>query len=171
MISTASTLHLSQQKYISDLLHRASMFDCKPISTPSSKQRVVSRSSAESEYRSLANATAELIWIEALLTELHLSLPLSPDLLCDNLSATQLAANPILHARTKHIEIDFHFIRERVVNKSLQVHFTPSKEQLADIFTKPLPTQRFQSLRTKLTALPSPISLWGDDKALIRVIS
>ena len=81
-----------------------------------------------------------------------------------------VAANPILYAQAKHIEIDFHFIREHIVNKSLQVHFTPSKEQLANIFTKPFPTQHFQSLN-KLTVLPSPISLQGGDKALINVIS
>ena len=122
---------------------------------------VVSRSSAELEYRGLANAAAELIWAEALLAELHLSLPSPAALICDNISATQLAANPILHVQTKHIEIDFHFIRERVVNKSVEVYFTPSQEQLADIMTKPLPAQRSQSLRNRMTVLHNPISLRG----------
>ena len=131
------------------------------ISWSSSKQRVVSRSSAELEYRGLANAAAELIWVEALLAELHLSLPSPAALLCDNISATQLAANPILHVQTNHIEIDFHFIRERVVNKSVEVYFTPSQEQLADIMTKPLPAQRSQSLRNRMTVLHNPISLRG----------
>lgn len=75
-----------------------------------------------------------------------------------------MVANPILYARTKHVEIDYHFVRERVVHKSLLVQYTPSEEQLVDIMTKPLPTQRFQSLRNKLTVLHSPISFQGDDK-------
>ena len=112
----------------------------------SSKQRVVSRSSAESEYRDLANSADELIWIEALLTELHLPLS-SAVLLCDNLSATQLTANPIIHVRTKHVGIDL------LSTRLFKFIYTPLKEQLADIMTKPLPAQRFQSLRNKLTVL------------------
>ena len=78
------------------------------------KQATVSRSSTESEYKSLANATAEIIWVQSLLHELGFISDCPPVLWCDNLGATYLSSNPVFHARTKHIEVDFHFVRERV---------------------------------------------------------
>ncbi|MDV3183817.1 MAG: Ty1/Copia family ribonuclease HI [Sweet potato little leaf phytoplasma] len=131
------------------------------VSWSSTKQKVVSRSSAESEYRGLSNAATELGWIQSLLSELGLSPSSPPLLLCDNSSATYLAANPVFHSRSKHIEIDHHFIREKVLRKQLFVRFVPSEDQLADILTKPLATSRFQSLRNKLTVLPRSASLAG----------
>jgi histone deacetylase 1/2 len=82
------------------------------ISWSARKQPTVSRSSPEAENKSMANATAEMIWVEQLLGELGVNLKAKPRLWCDNLGATYLAANPMFHARTKHIEIDFHFVRE-----------------------------------------------------------
>jgi histone deacetylase 1/2 len=82
------------------------------ISWSSHKQPIVSRSSMEVEYKALANATTELIWVESLLRELGVRLTERPCLWCDNLGATFLSANPVFHAGTKHIEIDFHFVRE-----------------------------------------------------------
>ncbi|KAK1697903.1 hypothetical protein QYE76_014600 [Lolium multiflorum] len=114
------------------------------------KQATVSRSSTESEYKALANATAELIWIQALLGELGVSQRHPPILWCDNIGATFLSANPVFHARTKHIEVDFHFVRERVAKKLLQIRFISSKDQLADIFTKPLPLPLFTSCKRNL---------------------
>lgn len=120
------------------------------ISWSAKKQPTVSRSSTEAEYRSLAISCAELLWIQYLLQELHIPLSSPPTLWCDNLGATFLASNPMFHARTKHVEIDYHFVRERVVSKELSVRFLCSKDQLADIMTKPLPTSRFQFLTSKL---------------------
>jgi hypothetical protein len=71
------------------------------------------------EYNALANATTELIWVEALLRELGVTIKVRPCLWCDNIGATFLSANPVFHARTKHIEIDFHFVRERVTDRLL----------------------------------------------------
>ena len=106
------------------------------ISWMARKQPTVSHSSTEAEYKALANATAETIWIQKLLTELRVPHPPAARLWCDNLGATYLSANPVFHARTKHIEVDFHFVRERVAQKLLQVRFIASEDQLADGFTK-----------------------------------
>jgi hypothetical protein len=80
------------------------------ISWGSKKQSTVAWSSTESEFRCLADTCSELIWLQLLIAELHLPLSSTPTLWCDNIGATFLAANPVIHARTKHVEIDFHFI-------------------------------------------------------------
>jgi histone deacetylase 1/2 len=80
----------------------------------SRKQPTVSRSSTETEYKSVANATKELIWIQALLREIGLVMRRPPSLWCDNIGATYLSVNPVFHARTKHIKIDYHFVRNRL---------------------------------------------------------
>jgi histone deacetylase 1/2 len=120
------------------------------VSWSAKKQNTVSRSSTEAEYKSLANATDELIWVQSLLTELGVRLTQRPCLWCDNLGATYLSANPVFHARAKHIEIDFHFVRERVLKRQLEVRFIPSKDQVADGFTKPLPYRAFEDFKHNL---------------------
>ncbi|XP_071679680.1 uncharacterized protein [Lolium perenne] len=117
------------------------------------KQATVSRSSTESEYKALANATAELILVQSLLQELGIKQDRPPVLWCDNLGATYLSSNPVFHARTKNIEVDFHFVRERVARKLLHIKFIPSRDQLADIFTKPLSLPLFQACRRNLNLL------------------
>lgn len=107
------------------------------ISWSARKQSTMSRSSTEAEYKALANGTAEVTWVQSLLKELRISQTRPPVLWCDNLGATYLTANPVFHARTKHIEVDFHFVREKVALGALEVRFIASKDQVADIFTKP----------------------------------
>lgn len=97
-----------------------------------------SQSSTKAEYKALENATAELIWLQSVLQELKIYQSCAPVLWCDNLGATYLTANPVFHARTKHIEVDFHFVKQIVTNKALEVRFVSSKDQVADIFTKAL---------------------------------
>jgi hypothetical protein len=121
-----------------------------PITWSAKKQPTVSRSSIESEYRALAIASAELCWIRTLLKDLGIYLSNTPILWCDNVSALAIASNPIFHARTKHIEVDFHFVRERVLRKDLLVKFVSTTDQLADIFTKSLPTHHFLDLQCNL---------------------
>ena len=120
------------------------------ISWSSKKQPTVSRSSTEAEYKALANGAAEGMWVESLLKELGIPRQRIPILWCDNLGATYLTANPVFHARTKHIEIDFHFVRERVAAGDLQVRFISSNDQLADVFTKPATRQMLYRFRTNL---------------------
>lgn len=106
------------------------------------KQGTVSRSSTEAEYKAVANTTTEVMWIQTLLFELGLQAPRAAKLWCDNLGAKYLSANPVFHARTKHIEVDYHFVRERVARKLLDIDYVSTKEQVADGFTKPLSTRQ-----------------------------
>ena len=124
------------------------------ISWKARKQATVSRSSTEAEYKAVADATTEIIWVEALLRELGVKLKQRPCLWCDNLGATYLSTNLVFHARTKHIEIDFHFVRERVANKLLDIRFISSKDQVADGFTKALPVKSLETFRSNLNLLP-----------------
>ncbi|KAI3830313.1 hypothetical protein L1987_04451 [Smallanthus sonchifolius] len=119
------------------------------ISWCARKQRTVSRSSTKSEYKAIADSVAELIWLKSLLRELGLD-SLAPTLWCDNLGATYLTANPVFHARTKHVEVDYHFVREQVTQGKLYVKFISTDDQIADIFTNPLSSQKFEFLRSKL---------------------
>jgi histone deacetylase 1/2 len=114
------------------------------------KQATMSRSSTEAEYKALANVTAEMIWVEALLIELGVKLKEKSNLWCDNLSATFLCANPIFHARTKHIEIDFYFLRERVANNQLAIWFISSNDKVANGFTKALPVNKLDEFKHNL---------------------
>ena len=109
------------------------------------KQATVSRSSTEAEYKAVADATAEVMWIQTLLIELGVEAPRAAKLWCDNIGAKYLSANRVFHARTKHIEVDYHFVRERVARKLLDIEYISTKEQVADGFTKPL-TVRQQEL-------------------------
>jgi hypothetical protein len=120
------------------------------ISWSSRKQPTVSRSSTEAEYKAVANAIAEVIWIQVQLCELGISQPRPPSLWCDNIGATYLSANPIFHRRMKHVEVDYHFVRERVASRQLEVRFISSKDQIADIMTKPLSVTEFSNLRHNL---------------------
>ncbi|XP_073360436.1 uncharacterized protein [Aegilops tauschii subsp. strangulata] len=120
------------------------------VSWSARKQATVSRSSTEAEYKALANATAKVMWIQTLLYDLGIKAPQAARLWCDNIGATYLSANPVFHARTKHIEVDFHFVRERVARKLLDIRFIPTGDQLADGFTKPLTTGRLNELKNNL---------------------
>jgi len=113
------------------------------ISWPSKHQHTISRSSAESEYRGVANVVAEAYWIRQLLGELHRPLPHATLVYCDNISAVYLSTNPVHHQRTKHVEIGNHFVRECVALGTVQVLHVPTSLQYADIFTKGLPTAVF----------------------------
>jgi histone deacetylase 1/2 len=118
------------------------------VSWSARKQATVSRSSTEAEYKALANATAEVMWIQTLLMKLGIRAPRAAKLWCDNIGAKYLSANPVFHARTKHIEVDFHFVRERVARRLLDIEYISTKDQVADGFTKPLPVRQLEMLRT-----------------------
>ena len=116
----------------------------------------MARSSTESEYRAWASAASELQLTHQLLLELGIRLQTSPPLLwCDNMGAQALSSNPVHHARTKHVEIDVHFVRDLVSSHKLEVRYVPTSDQPADLFTKPLSADRLHFLAQKLCLGPS----------------
>jgi hypothetical protein len=131
------------------------------VSWSAKKQAAVARSSTEGEYRSMAIATAKLYWLRMLFKELCIPLLSAPVIWCDNVCALALASNPVYHARTKHIEVDYHFICEKVVNKDILVKFISTKNQITDVFTKGLLSTRFVELKAKLMVRPPPMRLRG----------
>jgi len=120
------------------------------VSWSSKRQNTVSRSSAEAEYRAVANGVAEACWLRQLMQELHCPLTKSTLVYCDNVSAIYLSTNPVQHQRTKQVEIDLHFVCEKVAIGDVRVLHVPTTSQFADIFTKGLPTSVFSEFRSSL---------------------
>ena len=119
-----------------------------PVSWQSQKQRVVALSSCEAEYIAGAGAVCQAVWLGRLL---NVDIKLRPPKLkMDNMSAIALSKNPILHDRSKHIDTKYHYIRECVENGRIELDFTSSQEQLADVLTKSLGRVKFQELRGKI---------------------
>lgn len=132
----------------------------------SRKQKVASRSSTESEYRSMADVTREILWIQQLLEDFHVTVSVTAKLFCDNKSAIYIATNPAFHERTKHIELDCHTVRDQINLGTLKALHVTTDNQLADILTKPLHPGPFRSLlnRMSMSSLYSP-SAGSDSKA------
>nr|GEW23989.1 ribonuclease H-like domain-containing protein [Tanacetum cinerariifolium] len=126
------------------------------LSWPSKRQHTISRSSAEAEYRGVANVVAETSWIRNLLRELHSPLLTTTLVYCDNASAIYMFANLVQHQWTKHIEIDIHFVRDMVTAGPVRIHHVPSRFQYADIFTKGLPLALFKDFWSSLSVRSPP---------------
>jgi histone deacetylase 1/2 len=131
------------------------------LSWSSKRQPTLSRSSAEAEYRGVANVVSESCWLRNLLLELHCPIYKATMVYCDNVSAIYLSGNPVQHQRTKHIEMDIHFVREKVARGHVRVLHVPSRYQIADIFTKGLPLVLFQDFRDSLSIREPPASTAG----------
>jgi hypothetical protein len=129
------------------------------ISWKSKKQARVSKSSTESEYRAMSAACSEIVWLRGLLAELGFSQSDSTPLHADNTSAIQIAANPVYHERTKHIEVDCHSIREALDTRVISLPHVSTDLQIADVFTKAMTRQRHQFLVGKLMLLDRPTSI------------
>ena len=116
----------------------------------------MARSSTEAEYRALADTTSELLWLRWLLTDLGVFTSFATPFYCDNQSVIHIAHNDIFHKRTKHIEIDGHFIRYHPVHGALKLFSISSKDQLVDIFTKSFPKDHTHDLVDNLKLVSHP---------------
>ncbi|XP_074270623.1 uncharacterized protein LOC141594507 [Silene latifolia] len=121
-----------------------------PVSWRAKKQATVSKSTAEAEYRAMGSATSELIWVKSFLASLGVFHTKPMELCCENQAAIHIAKNPVFHDRTKHIEIDCHFVRQHLVENTIKMVHVRSKEQVADLFTKALGGEAFDYLQGKL---------------------
>ncbi|GJU48848.1 putative RNA-directed DNA polymerase [Tanacetum coccineum] len=121
-----------------------------PISWKTKKQSVVSRSLAEEKYRAMSFIVSEIIWVRWLLKDLQVHIVTPIQLFCDNQAARHIANNPVYHERTKHVEMDCYFIRERVDTKEIVPMAIESKIQLADLLTKGLGSEQLHFLLNKM---------------------
>ncbi|KAH9718013.1 retrovirus-related pol polyprotein from transposon RE1 [Citrus sinensis] len=121
-----------------------------PISWKTKKQHTVFRSLAEVEYRSMAFTCCELTWLKALLKSLGVSHSLPMRLYCDSQATLHIATNSVFHERTKHIEIDSHYVQDQIHAGNIVAPHVRTSEQLADIFTKALGRHQFENILRKL---------------------
>ncbi|KAJ9539222.1 LOW QUALITY PROTEIN: hypothetical protein OSB04_031955 [Centaurea solstitialis] len=124
----------------------------KLVSWTSKKQNSMSTSTVEAEYVTAGSCCAQVLWMRNQLLDYGFQLTKVP-IFCDNTSAIAIANNPVLHSKTKHIEIRYHFIRDHVMNGDVELHFIPTEYQLVDLFTKPLDEKRFNQLISELGML------------------
>jgi hypothetical protein len=124
------------------------------VSCSSKKQASVALSTAEAEYVVVGQCCVELLWMRQTLRDFGYNLSKVP-LLCDNESAIRLADNPVEHSRSKHIDIQHHFLRDHQQRGDIDIYHISSENQLADIFTKPLDEKRFCRLRSELNVFDS----------------
>ena len=124
-----------------------------PVSWQSKRQQTAATSSCEAEYTAAFEASKEAIWLRTLLSSIGLSPTSATILLCDNNAAITLSKDPAFHARVKHFDIRYHFLRECIQSEHISLSYINTKDNIADIFTKPLDTTIFTRLRTFLGLL------------------
>ena len=118
------------------------------------KQGCISQSTVEEEYVDATANCSNIAWIKQLLEGMHMKIKEPVVIYCDNTSAINISKNIFMHVRTKHIAIKYHYLREQVEEKEVILEYVQSKEQLAKIFTKPLPKDTFEYLRKILGSKP-----------------
>ena len=131
-----------------------------PVSWQSRCQRMVATSSCQAEYTAEFEASKEAIWLRTLLSHIGFSLTSPTTLLCDNNAAIISSEDPAFHARVKHFDVWYHFLRERVQLNEISLSYINTQDNIADIFTKPLGTMDFARLRAFL-GLTRQDSMWG----------
>jgi len=136
-------------------------FGSGAISRSSKKQPTIALSSTEAKYKSAVIVACEIIWLQKLLSDLGQSVDAHVVIYCDNISSILLTNNPVYHARTKHIEVHYHFIREKVLAKEIDFIHVSIKDQVVDIFTKALGTNEIKKFRKMLVVLEVDLNLKG----------
>ena len=132
------------------------------ISWKYKKQTTMSKSFAEAEHQAMSSASAEIIWLRRLLCEFGVIVGSSTPLHGDNINATRIVNSPVFHERTKHIEIDCHFICQHVVTEKITLPHVSTHDKLADIFTKALPKSRHHDLTNNMMFSALPHQFEGD---------
>ena len=126
------------------------MLNGGPVAWSSRKQPIIALSTAEAEYIALTAAAREILYLQLLIEELYHIPSTATPIYCDNQAAIALASNNKFHARTKHIDIRFHFVRTHIKNGTFELRYCPTDDNIADAFTKPIPRPRLQKLRTMM---------------------
>ena len=129
------------------------------VAWSSRKQGIIAKSTTELKYRAMTLCSTEITWINSLLGELKMEVENVPIIISDSTSAAAIAANPVHHSRTKHFEIDFHFLRDKVTKGELEIKYVSSNDQISDVLTKPLPHYKFSCFRNKLKVIDNALSL------------
>ena len=124
------------------------------ISWLSKKKPTVATSSCEAEYRAAFTATVECVWLRCLVPDLGVGQETATTIYTNSQSALAVARNPVFHARTKHIEVHYHYVRERLFAGEISLVYVPTQDNLADLFTKALPREKFEAFRKALGLLP-----------------
>jgi len=120
------------------------------ISWRTKRQKTVSLSSVEAEYRAMTSTCCELTWLRHLFTYLHMPVSDPVALHCDNQAALHIAKNPVFHEKTRHIEMDYHFIWDKILRGEIATRYVISSQQLTNVFTKALGKEKFKQLMCKL---------------------
>ena len=116
----------------------------------SKKQTIVARSSAKAEFHAIANGMCELLWLKQLLGEIGVKEEMPMKMYCDNKVTINISYNPIHHGRTKHVQVDRHFIKAKVEDDTICMVYAPTNKQVADVLTKALSRRSFEQLIDKL---------------------
>jgi len=137
-------------------------FGSGAISWSNKKQPMVTLSSTEAEYRGATIVACEVVWLQKLLLDLGQSMDVPVVIYCDNISSILLANNLVYHARTKHIEVHYHFIRKKNLTKEIDLIHVSTEDQVATIFTKALGINKLKRFRKMLGVLEMDLSLRGN---------
>jgi hypothetical protein len=136
-------------------------FGSGAVNWSSKKQPAVALLSMEVEYRGVTIVACEVVWLQKLLSDLGQSVDVLIVIYCDSISSILLANNPVYHARTKHIEVHYHFIREKVLAREINLIHVSTKDQVVDIFIKALGTDKLKRFRKMFGVLKVDLSLRG----------